>query len=225
MRPFMLYDRHTGEGILFDEEKVGTKEQVSRANSSLVDSPAKAGVNPWGPESAAMVAKTKADFDAGRIPAIDPPGGIRQFDLDREAELAKMAAERDEALRQRDATLRQNESLVEEKRRVEEWAQEERFEGARDAIADGKGMTGGLPVTLPEGDGTHLPSAEEHAAREPGQPLSVGDAIRLLAPRTMEGDDPNWTTKGVPRVPALEQLLGRAVTADERDTAWAEMQG
>ena len=225
MRPYVLYDRYNGEAIEFDEDRHGTQEQVARANGNLVDSPAKAGVNPWGPHAAAKVAKMKADFEAGRIPAIDPPGGIRQFDLDREAELAKMQAERDAALRERDRALRQSESLQEEKQRVDEWAQEERFEGARDAIADGKGMTGGLPVTLPEGDGTHLPSAEEHAAREPGQPLSVGDAIRLLAPRTMEGDDPNWTTKGVPRVPALEQLLGRAVTADERDTAWAEMQG
>ena len=225
MRPFMLYDRHSGEGILFDEDRHGTKEQVGRANSNLVDSPAKAGVNPWGPESEALVQKTKADFEAGRLPAIDPPGGIRQFDLDREAELAMLRAERDEAIRQRDENLRQKETAAEEKRRVDEWAVEERFEGARDALADGKGMTGGLPVALPEGEGDQLPNAQEYTNREAGQALSVADAIRLLPPRTMEPNDPNWTGPGVPRVPALESLLGRKVTGEERDAAWAEVQG
>ena len=47
-------------------------------------------------------------------------------------------------------------------------------------------------------------------------PVSIEDAIRSLDP-----DDASlWTGDGKPQVRAIESVLGRQITADERDAAW-----
>lgn len=52
---------------------------------------------------------------------------------------------------------------------------------------------------------------------QPARPQTVEEAIERLDP-----DDPTlWTSSGLPRVEALEELLGRDVSAAERDEAWA----
>ncbi len=67
-----------------------------------------------------------------------------------------------------------------------------------------------------EGDGG--PDAEAGDAK--ADPV---DEDLLAAIETLDESDPNvWTGDGKPKVEPLSELLGREVTAAERDAAWAE---
>ena len=46
---------------------------------------------------------------------------------------------------------------------------------------------------------------------------AILDAIRLVIEA---GDESALTTTGIPKVPALEVILGHDITAEERDVAW-----
>ena len=48
---------------------------------------------------------------------------------------------------------------------------------------------------------------------------AILDAIRLVIEA---GDESALTTTGFPKVPALEEILGFNITAEERDVAWVE---
>ena len=48
---------------------------------------------------------------------------------------------------------------------------------------------------------------------------AILDAIRRLIEEDVESA---FTTTGLPKVPALEEILGHDITAEERDGAWIE---
>lgn len=50
-----------------------------------------------------------------------------------------------------------------------------------------------------------------------GGPQTIESAIRSLRP----GDPAHWTRDGRPNAVVLSELLGRPVSAAERDAAWA----
>ena len=54
-------------------------------------------------------------------------------------------------------------------------------------------------------------------AQEPSSEDAIEDAIRGLDP----DDKTLWTSDGEPKVVAVEAVLGRDITAEERDAAWA----
>lgn len=51
------------------------------------------------------------------------------------------------------------------------------------------------------------------------------DAINTLPSNNADNPDGNWTGKGLPQIAALQQALGWPITAAERDTAWAQLNG
>ncbi len=50
---------------------------------------------------------------------------------------------------------------------------------------------------------------------------AIKDAIKSLDP----DDSKAWTIHGKPHVTAIEAILGRNITAEQRDAAWTEIQG
>lgn len=50
----------------------------------------------------------------------------------------------------------------------------------------------------------------------------IASAIQLLLD---EGDEKNFTSMGDPKVKPIESVLGYSITAEERDQAWAAIQG
>lgn len=59
-----------------------------------------------------------------------------------------------------------------------------------------------------------------HAKRQGnGGPQSIEDAMRSLRP----GDRAHWTRDGRPNAVVLSELLGRPVSAAERDRAWSAL--
>lgn len=63
-------------------------------------------------------------------------------------------------------------------------------------------------------------AGEGDAPGADARPASVREAIERLDP----ADPAAWTSAGAPRTGVLEALLGRPVTAKERNEAWAEIE-
>ena len=74
------------------------------------------------------------------------------------------------------------------------------------------------PAPEPKKDAEPEPE-KDPAPETPAQPTTVAEAIDRLDPENAD----HWTKTGTPQVPALTALLGRRVTAAERDQAWAAL--
>ena len=106
-----------------------------------------------------------------------------------------------------------------------------RFEGEWRNLTKGVDASGerygGIPAPAREGGllgrGRRKPSPAPKPKPSPA-PKPKGDPI-VAAIRSLDTDDRSlWTRSGKPRVSAVEDVLGRDITAAERDKAWAAVQ-
>ena len=91
---------------------------------------------------------------------------------------------------------------------------------ARDVIARGMAEPFVEETTAPVAGPSQAGSAAGAEAVSSGDLDPVVAAIMQLEPENGE----HFTSAGIPRVEALAAVLGRAITAEERDRAWATYQ-
>lgn len=124
-RVMRYHKEYAPEGQEFDLE---TTSEAQLIEQGYTDSPAKLGINLWGPEGARAVAQMESAFRDGRVPAIDVPG---QASLPQAAENERLMQENAELRQRLDEALRQPLSPQQEFAQHQEYENDMRSDAAK----------------------------------------------------------------------------------------------
>lgn len=124
------HKEYAPEGRPFEADSESAMHEMSKglAQEGWVDDPAKLGINVWGVNAdLGAIAQLKADFEAGRVPAIAPPGDAP---VDGEPDMDALAAE---ARAQAQEDMREPESIKKRAKMEREEVADTRRSQGRDA--------------------------------------------------------------------------------------------
>ena len=191
----MYHKEYAPHGRSFNVESGQTPESL--ALEDWVDSPAKIGVNEWGPEAEEAVARTAAEFQRGRLAPVD---SAKTMTDDQVLEAARrILDERAEEARLRGDQANRSEAQA--------------LQRSKDMVADAERKAEKEPSAQVQVPGAGQPDTEA------GRRVAIKEALNKVD----RNHEPNLNADKSVKMEVLEAMLDFNPSMAERDDAQAEL--